>query len=132
MQISIFWPDFTVFIVSDLNDLTFMYTNTFLFYSYTVTISAHLVNTYNEIFKYCYTEHYHIIMFIFAMRTVLPFYKTLLLFNIFFLSMVYACGSQFANQKCWSDLFYLLTLITATFFVTLWWNRYILAAHNSK
>ena len=92
-----FWPDPTVFIVSDLNDLTFMYTNTFLLYSYTVTSNAYIGNTYNEIFKYCYTEHYTISMFIFAMHTVLLFYKTLLLFNIIIIicvSMVYACKSQ--------------------------------------
>ena len=66
-----FWPDFTVFIVSDLNDLTFMYTKIFLCYSYTVTVNPYLGNTYNEIFKYYYTEHYYSIVFLFVMRNVL-------------------------------------------------------------
>ena len=51
------FSDFTVFIVSDMNDVTFMYTKIFLFYNYTVTVNAYLGNTYNEIFKYYYTEH---------------------------------------------------------------------------
>ena len=66
-----FWPDFTVFIVSDLNDLTFIYTNIFYF----VTVNAYLGNTYNEILKYYYSEHYYIIMFLFGTRTVLLFSK---------------------------------------------------------
>ena len=45
----------TVFIVSDLNDVTFMYTKMFLLYNYTVTVNAYLGNTYNEIFKYYYS-----------------------------------------------------------------------------
>ena len=47
---------FAVFIVSDLNDLIHMYTKIFVLFSYNVTINAYIGNTYNEIFKYYYTE----------------------------------------------------------------------------
>ena len=79
-----------------------MYTNMFSFYSYTVTVNAYLGNTYNEIFKYCYTKHYYIVMFLFVMRTVLLFYKPLLLFLIlllFLVSMVYTCRSLICKSE---------------------------------
>ena len=43
--ILLLFSDFTVFIVSDLNDVTFMYTKIFLFFNYTVTVNAYLGNT---------------------------------------------------------------------------------------
>ena len=65
-------------------------------------------DTYNEIFKYYYTENYYISMVLFVMRTFLLFYTplsllSLLLLVLLLLSMIYTCRSQFANQKCWSD-----------------------------
>ena len=85
-----------------------MYTKLFVLFSYNVTINAYIGNTYNEIFKYYYTENYYIIMFLFVMRTFLLFYTplsllSLLLLLLLLLSMIYTCRSQFANQKCWSD-----------------------------
>ena len=99
---------FAVFIVSYLNDLIHMHTNIFVLFSYNVTINAYIGTTYNEIFKYYYTENYSIIMFLFVMRTFLLFYTqlsllSLLLLLLLLLSMIYTCRSQFANQKCWSD-----------------------------
>ena len=107
-HVSIFFFFFAVFIVSDLNDLIHMYTKIFVLFSYNVTINAYIGNTYNEIFKYYYTENYSIIMFLFVMRTFLLFYTplsllSLLLLLLLLLSMIYTCRSQFANQKCWSD-----------------------------
>ena len=107
-HVSIFFF-FAVFIVSDVNDLIHMYTKIFVLFSYNVTINAYIGNTYNEIFKYYYTENYSIIMFLFVMRTFLLFYtplsllSLLLLLLLLLLSMIYTCRSQFANQKCWSD-----------------------------
>ena len=71
-------------------------------------INAYIGNTYNEIFKYYYTENYYIIMFLFVMRIFLRFYTplsllSLVLLLLLLLSMIYTCSSQFANQKCWSD-----------------------------
>ena len=87
-----------------------MYTKIFVLFSYNVTINAYIGNTYNEIFKYYYTENYSIIMFLFVMRTFLLFYTPLSLLSLLLLqvvllllSMIYTCRSQFANQKCWSD-----------------------------
>ena len=87
-----------------------MYTNIFVLFSYNVTINAYIGNTYNEIFKYYYTDNYYIIMFLFVMRTFLLFYTSLSLFSLLLLlllllllSMIYTCRSQFANDKCWSD-----------------------------
>ena len=68
-----------MFIVSDLNDLIYMYTKIFVLFSYDVNINAYIGNTCNEIFKYYYTENYYIIMFLFVMRTVLLLYTPLLL-----------------------------------------------------
>ena len=83
------FSDFTVFIVSDLNDVTSKTIKKKLFYNYTVTVNAYLNayhgNTYNDIFKYYYTEHFSIIMLLFVMRTILLFYTPLLLFLLLLL-----------------------------------------------
>ena len=113
-----------MFIVSDLNDVTFMYTKMFLFYNYTVTVNVYLGNTYNEIFKYYYTEHYSIIIFLFVMRTIYCFIKHHY-FIFILLSMIYTCRSQIANQKCWSDftqfIFSALKLNVSTFINTIFY-----------
>ena len=51
-HVSVFLFFFVVFIVSDLNDLIYMYTKIFVLFSYDVTINAYIGNTCNEIFKY--------------------------------------------------------------------------------
>ena len=101
-----FWPDFIMCIVSDLNDLTFIYTNIELF-NYTVTINAYLGNIYNEIFKYDNTEHFSIIVFLFVMCTILLLYTPLLLLLVLLalfllvllLSMINTCKSQFTKSE---------------------------------
>ena len=91
-----------------------------------MTISSEKTLTrFNEIFKYYYTEHYSIIMFLFVMRTILQFYTPLLLFLLLLLSMIYTCRSQVANQKCWTDftqfIVSALNLNVSTFITTIFY-----------